>query len=478
MSAEAEWKTGLLFLLLTAARFALGFGFELVPQEAYYLLYAKALALSYFDHPPVLAYLLRGALWLFGERELAPRACAFLVTLGTQLLWLDLARRALGDRWRAGAALFLSTGLFTVLSLISTPDVPLLFFWTLALRWLWQALFEGKRWTWLAAGAAMGLAFDSKYTGVALQGGLALFLLLSPEHRRLWRTPWPWACLLLAQLCMAPVYVWNAQHGFASFLFQTQERAERATGLTALNFLKLLATQSALLGPVLLGALALAAVRWRWLRAQPQRLFLACFFVPTFAGFVALSAVALVKPNWMMPAYLAGALLAAELTPPRWLKASVAACLALQLAAAVELVFYPVPVNSDDTWVGWRALGREVDALVQARPGTFVLAADGYKTSAQLRFYSRAEVYGPNAIGERGLQFDYLDPDLSGLAGRDAYFLDSAPGDLTPALRGEAPGAVRERFERVSELAPLVVSERGRPARKFFVYLCQGYRPR
>ncbi len=472
-------------VLLNAARFLAGFAFDLVPQEAYYLQYAQHLALSYFDHPPALAYLLRVALELLGPRELAPRLCAFLLSVGTQLLWIDLARRHLGDRWPAAAWLFLSTGLFAVTSLISTPDVPLLFFWTLGLRWLWQAVFDERRAAWLLAGVALGLAFDSKYTGLALQGGLVLFLVAAPApaHRRWLRTPWPYLCLLLAQLLMAPVYLWNAQHGFASFAFQTQERVERATGLTAVNFAKLVATQSALVGPFLLAALGLVCLRPRKLLAgvepavRDRRLFLFCFFAPTFALFVAISAFALVKPNWLMPCYLAGALLAVELLPKRWAVANVALCLALHVLAGVELVAYPVAIQSDDTWKGWRALGAEVNRLVAERPGAFVFSADGYKTAAELRFYSTAEVYGPNVLGQRGLQFDYLDPDLSKkLRGRDAWFLDSAPTDLSPDLRGEAPADLRERFMNVKELPPLIISERGRPVRKFYLYWCESYR--
>ena len=43
----------------------------------------------------------------------------------------------------------------------------------------------------------MGLAFDSKYTGIFLPAGLVLFLLLSPNHRRLFASGWFWLSALV-----------------------------------------------------------------------------------------------------------------------------------------------------------------------------------------------------------------------------------------------------------------------------------------
>ena len=45
-------------VLLQLLRLVVGSLFELVPQEAYYLFYARHPALSYFDHPGALAWAL------------------------------------------------------------------------------------------------------------------------------------------------------------------------------------------------------------------------------------------------------------------------------------------------------------------------------------------------------------------------------------------------------------------------------------
>ncbi|MGQ0504062.1 MAG: hypothetical protein ACT4TC_01960, partial [Myxococcaceae bacterium] len=282
---------------------------------------------------------------------------------------------------------------------------------------------------------------------------------------------WPYLALVLAQVTMAPVYIWNAEHGFASFLFQTKDRADHASGLGFVNLFKLLTTQTVLLAPPLFVAMLVA------IREARRHLFLSCFFVPAFVGFFLVSLGALVKPNWLMPAYVTGSLLAAELLSSRWKKLNVGLSLAFHLLVAVELIAYPVPIQSDDTWKGWRALGEQVDRLVAEHPVAFAFSTDGYKTSAELRYYAKTPTYGANVVGVPGLQFDYLDTSFTELAGKDALFLDSDTVDLSAAQRGVIPSEVQARFASVQELPPLIVEERGRPLRKFYAYLCRGYRP-
>ncbi len=481
-------------LRLAAAPF-----FELAPQEAYYALYAQHPALSYFDHPPAIAWLLWPFLEILGRTELAPRLAAWLATLGTGLAFAALARRTL-PRSRRGWALLVagSTLLASVVGLIATPDVPLLLSWTLALLFLHRALFDvagrsdpagtQNAASWLLAGLFMGLAFDSKYTGLFLQLGLLLFLLASPRHRRLLRTPWPYLSVLVAHLAMAPVYWWNATHGWASFLFQSAGRAAGYRGLGLVNAGKLLGTQTALLLPPLLLAITWALVAGlrrlarrgaRPGRASAQVAFLLAFCLPALALFGGLSLFSLVKPNWLTPAYVGAILLAVRLVPaPRVWRWQLGFALPLFALALVEVLGYAVPVRSDDTWFGWRDLAGQVERRAREAGAAFVFADDVYKTTAELRFYSDVPAYAGNVLGRRALQFDHLGEDLRALAGKDALFLDSRPGEEDGGGRrsGAVPQALAERFEQVDELEPITVHRGERLVRKFLVFRCRGYR--
>jgi 4-amino-4-deoxy-L-arabinose transferase-like glycosyltransferase len=452
--------------------------FELVPQEAYYAFYARAPALSYFDHPPLLAWLLASAFRLFGQHALALRIVPFLLTLLTQGAFVALAHRFVPGGTGRAALLFGTTGAVTLLSLIALPDVPLVLAWSLALLALASAVFDGRRWALPLAGLFLGLAFDAKYSGAALWFGLVAFLVASPPHRRLLRTPWPWLALGLAQGVALPVYLWNAEHGWVSFLFQTAGRAETASGLGVRHLAALAGTQAVLLLPPLF--LATAAVVVRGLQGLSRRalvaeeLFLAAFCLPVLVAGVLLSTVVLVKPNWLLPGFLTSTLWVARSSGRRLLRWNLWCSAVLHGLFLGELLFYPVVLRTDDTWVGWRALSTELGARV--RPGEFVFSADDYKTTAELLFYSSLEVYGRNLLGERALQFDYAGVDTARLVGRDALFVDSLPGDPGLLAPEHPPPAHLVRACReVHAEPPIRIRLDGRPVRAFQLWRCLGY---
>jgi 4-amino-4-deoxy-L-arabinose transferase-like glycosyltransferase len=465
-------------------RLAFAPAFDLFPQEAYYFLYSRHLSLSYFDHPPLLAYGLRAATELLGPHALTLRLSAFTLTLGTQFAFLLLLRRTAPPSARGRTlAVLLTSGLFTVLSLISTPDVPLLLFWTLTLLALHRAIFAGEKLAFLLAGVSAGLAFDSKYPGIFLQVGLLLFLFASPHGRRWLRTPWPYLCLGIAQLLAVPVYLWNAQNGFASFRFQTAERLGAAQAPTLRYLLVLVGAQLVLLGPAV--CFALGRELWaapKRLRQEPpaereQTMFLLAFVVPLLAVCLGASLFVQVKPNWLMPCYIAGALLVAPRIDRALVFWSLGWSLLLHGAAADQILLYPVPIRSDDTFYGWSDLARAVVDLTADTPDAFVFSADGYKTSAELAFYGRRKVYAGNVLGLPALQYDYLGDDLQALRTRDALFVDSAPADFTPQRAERTPERLAARFASVEQLDPILIRIGERVVRKFYVYRCHGYRP-
>ncbi len=476
--------TGVAVATLSLARLLFGLRFELVPQEAYYFFWSEHPALSYFDHPPAVAY----ALWLssavFGRTAFAVRFAAFALTLGTLAAFLALSRRFLPSAKRSAALLlFATTPMVTLLTLISTPDVPLVFFWALALVFLHDALFAGRRWAWLAGGLCMGLAFDSKYTAAFLQVGLGVFLLASPRHRPLLKTRWPYLSILVAHVAALPVYIWNWQHQFLSFLFQTKERAiATPPGLTWRFFFGLLGTQAAVLLPPLLLAMAWFIARrgpGLALRKRPSRekpLFLMCFLAPWAVPIAALSLIAQVKPNWLYSAYLSGVLLVSALASRRLLHLNVALSVVLHIVMAVEVLFYPVPLQTDDTWFGWKALAREVAARHAADPKPFIFAADSYKTTAELSFYlPEVAVWGENVLGIPALEFDFIPGPPDPLIGQDALFLDSAPHDFTPDPAPRALEYLLPHFESCAQEDPILIRRREAIVRKFFVFRCRHF---
>ena len=199
----------------------------LMPQGAYYFFYSEHLDWSYYDHPPMVAYILFLFASVFGKAAWVVKLSAWTVTLGSQFLFYKLARLLLDPQKSLLAlAIFVSTTMLSVLSLVVTPDIPLVFTWTLSMIILYEAIFKEKSWAWILGGLAMGLAFDSKYTAVFLPGCLFFFLIISDTHRKKLLTIWPYLSVLMMIVAMLPVIYWNVIHEFASFSFQGANRAQ------------------------------------------------------------------------------------------------------------------------------------------------------------------------------------------------------------------------------------------------------------
>ncbi|MBV7529098.1 glycosyltransferase family 39 protein [Chitinophaga sp. sic0106] len=454
-----------------------------MPQDAYYYFYGQHPALSYFDHPPGVAVLTRTFTDIFGRHSFAIKLGDTVVTLLMVGCFYLLAKKFLSPHkvWKS-LLLMLSTLMVTILSLVTTPDVPLMLWWAVSLLCLYKVIFEHKGHWWIWTGMAMGLAFDSKYTAVLLPAGTVLFLLLSARSRRWLISPWFLLSIVCFFVAISPVIIWNVNNGFASFKFQSSERA----GDIELNWLDVLGVvghQAAILIPVLFFALCYfiwkAARRygWRWWRVPEKELWLLCFFLPVFIGFFLISPVYWVKLNWMMPGYITGIIWVSVWLGNRWLRWQYIISLVVHLALAAEILFYPVPVKSDDTWAGWPGLGKAVQQIHATYPDDFIFSADDYKTSAILNLYMGKMVYSQNIIGKRALEFDYVGTDLQSLKGRNAIFINSLT-DVKDDIDEQAfVKDLQPYFSSVIPLEPIVVKRNGRLVRKWLVFRCIGYNP-
>jgi len=330
----------------------------------------------------------------------------------------------------------------------------------------------------------MGLAFNSKYTAVLLPFGLMLFLLLSPTQRKHLLKPGPWLSLILFAAVAYPVYYWNAQNDFVSFAFQSTGRSSSVSGFGFKPKLLggFMATQMALVFPAAFITLIVLCYKYlkriivSWKLPSDKTLFLGAFFLPTFLGFMLLSPFYWIKINWLVPSYISGFILIAYFFKRKWVRSQIIISIVIHLLILIELTTYIVPIRSDDTWWGWEALSEEVSELRTNYPDHFFFSTDNYKTAAILRFYQDAPTYSTNVIGENGLQFGILDPDLSFLEGQNAILIDSDTRFKNEASPGIAPEKVSPFFQEIQVLPPIILRDKqGKAIRKFNVFACTNY---
>lgn len=473
--------------LVLVLRIAAVFSMGMMPQDAYYyFIYGQHLSLSYYDHPPMIGYLLHLSGLLFGSSVVGIKITDFVTTVLTALAFYRLSVLFLTpEQARRSVVLFVCSLMVTILSLISTPDVPLMLFWCLALIALHHAVFEKRKLYWIWAGLCMGLAFDSKYTGLLLPVGLMGFLLLSTSHRGALRSRGFWLAMVIFVVMAAPVIIWNYQHDFASFRFQSGDRAASMNLLDwkPLSLLGVVGHQSAILTPFVFLGLCVVLFQLTKTYLVSRRklpadvLFLVCFWVPVFAGAIAVSMIYWVKLNWIMPAYVTGLILLVRYMAVKWVRRAVIFSAVTHVALALELFFYPVPVKSDDTWFGWEQLAGKVKQLSAEYPDAFVFSADENKTSSVLSFYLHHLVYSTNIIGENALHFDYIHSDLSRLEGKSALFINSVPNFRNTGREHQYPQRMDLLFDSVQEMDPIIIRNKFGNMRKFLVFYCSNYHP-
>ena len=473
-------------IAIYAIRLVLSLSMGLMPQDAYYYFYSEHLALSYFDHPPMVAYMLKFFSLFLGKSVWAVKLTDFIVTFSSFTAFYYLSSNFLSKERNIKTVFFYATTfLLTIISINTTPDVPLIFFWTLSLISIYKAVFEKKIIFWILSGILMGLAFDSKYTALFLPFGLILFLLISKDHRRFLFSKELFLTIIFFVITVSPVFIWNIQNNWASFRFQSSERAGSISdfNLEPILFLGNLGTQMLILLPVLFIGVVVILSKYvkkifkKGMLRNNKDLFLLSFSLPIILFFFGISLFYWVKLNWIMPGYIAVIILVARYMSLKWLRIQIIISLILHLIFLTEVIFYPVPVKSDDTWYGWEELSAEVKTIQQSVPDSFIFANDGYKTSAALGFFLDEDIYAGNVLGEFALQYSMVYPDLSSLEGKNAIFIDSDKRIKDLNRSKKIPADLKVYFENIEQLDPIIIrNKKGKAMRKFYVYRCENYR--
>ncbi|MDB5583279.1 MAG: hypothetical protein JWR80_8455, partial [Bradyrhizobium sp.] len=193
-------NTALTVLFLVVLRLVAAAWTPLTFDEAYYWMWSKHLAGGYYDHPPMVAFVIRAGTAILGDTELGVRLVSILLALPMSFAVFRTATILFGGmRVAANATILLNvTMMAAVGTLIVTPDAPLLVASSFVLFFLAKVLETGRGAWWLAVGAAVGVALLSKYTALFFGPAILIWLALVPKLRRWLISPWPYVGGLVA----------------------------------------------------------------------------------------------------------------------------------------------------------------------------------------------------------------------------------------------------------------------------------------
>jgi 4-amino-4-deoxy-L-arabinose transferase-like glycosyltransferase len=424
-------------LALFALRLVMAAATGLVDDEAYYRLWSLAPSLSYYDHPPMIAWMIGIGRTLLGDTALGVRLVApFCHLIGAVLLWRTAFLLYGRETARTAVWLLLAMPLLAIGGILMTPDLPSVLFAGCVL-WALAELEHSKNanW-WLAAGAFAGLGLLSKYTNLFLGATILLWLVATPENRRWFRVPQLWIGGLIAVAGAMPVIIWNAGHEWASFSKQFGRVGHSGALGGPLYFTEFLGTFLALASPAIaiLAMLGLIRVVRSAIRHRRSNdILLAAAVLPMLIYFAVHALHDRVQGNWPAPLYPPLAICAAiaihAITPQR--RRSVVFASALGLGFFVTAVIYlnalhPLQAaahlkDPTEQMHGWVEIGDAIEKK-RAEAGAAWIATSSYATTGQLAFAlkGRSDV----AQLDQRIRYEFLPPLSPALLQKPALYVE------------------------------------------------------
>lgn len=196
-------------------------------DEAYYYVWSQHPQLSYFDHPAMVSWLISlGHLFFsFADTPLTSslvlRSFFILISSLTLVVWNQILEKKnfSSNQQVLFFTLFLLNPLLGPGSIIATPDVPLVFFWSLSYLCFLHVV-EKPTLKWSAfLGASLGLAFCSKYHIVLFVISGLIYLAVSKKIKTL-SVLGVLTTIIFGFIFSLPVVYWNFKNDWVSFRFQ------------------------------------------------------------------------------------------------------------------------------------------------------------------------------------------------------------------------------------------------------------------
>ncbi|MCL2485804.1 MAG: glycosyltransferase family 39 protein [Endomicrobia bacterium] len=478
----------------------------LTVDEAHYWVYTKFLDISYFDHPPIIAYVIKISTLIFGDTAFAVRFPAVFIFFFTSWLFFICVKKLYNERTAfVGVVLLNVLPVFSFLgAVISIPDSPLALFWILALLLFILIIETNDKKYWYFLGIITGLAMLSKYNAFIIPVSVTLFLILSPKHRFWFKEKEPYLGLLISVVMFTPVILWNIANDWASFGFQMQHGL--GSSLPKFNFTtfyQCLGAQAGYISPpifLVFVASAYLCVKEAFVKKDRTALLIACFSLPTLIFFNFVATFNEILPHWPAMGYLVLSIYVSHITLKyaniKWFRIyNIAAwtfTVLVIILAYMHIMYKVIPVEkflpkeqvekirhgipeaeridiTNDVF-GWEDLGNEIRRRLAAYPHKekpFILTHKSYLASQIAFAVPEIRVF---CFSDRADAYDIWQRSLRQLRGRNALFISSDFFHFDPTRYGTA-------FASYSEPEAFPIYRNGKKIKNFFFTECKNFRP-
>ena len=372
-------------------------------DEAYYWMYSKYLAWGYFDHPPMIALMIKSG-YLFFHNELGVRIFAVLSQLlALSVIWVLTDKEKRGEKQNIlfFFCLVVILPICNIFGFIATPDVPLILFSTIFLLSYKRFLVKDSWQITFLMGISMAALLYSKYHSVLL------IMLIVLSNLRLLKNFRFYLAAFLALFLFFPHLLWQYSHGFPSFKYHL---IDRVSSFNPSHVPEYLLSQFFFQNPFILCILI-----WIMIKVRSKDLFekaLYYIIIGFFTFFFISSFRYRVEPQWnaliMVPMLI---LVFNNLDYRPWLRSYIKwiaivifpLILFMRLASAID--FLPVSLlkkefHDKKQWV------KDISVLAGNRPVVFT---NSYQRPSVYTFYTGKFAYELNNLAYRKTEYDIWD---------------------------------------------------------------------
>ncbi len=292
-----------LFMLL---RFFWAYWVPFGNDEAYYWDWSRSLMLSYYDHPPMVAWVGKlGSLLLsdysFHSRALVP-VLHFLISILLCCITQNLSQKSSLSRSQY-IAMFLMIQLAPIFSwggVFLLPDIGLIFWVVLAVYIGIKILFskDASVWAFIFWGVCAGMALNSKYHALVIMPFLYVYVWVKSyqrNHAGLFALAFLVACIV-----SAPLWVWNSQNDWVSFSFQTAH-CFSGMNIDMIRGFRVIFAQLLLVSPFIFVSFFMVSLQGSKLQYGSLLRWLS---VPLWVLLMCLAFVKEVLPHWVLVSYI------------------------------------------------------------------------------------------------------------------------------------------------------------------------------
>ena len=404
-----------------------------IGDEAYYWMYAQQLDTGYFDHPPMVAWLIALGNIVFSS-NFGLRICSIILSIAAYyLLWTLIPKKA-KDHPKAillYLLLVIAIPICNLYSFITTPDAALLFFTVVYLKVFNRFLNNQNIINGLLLGISAALLMYTKY-----HGALVIILTLIP-HLKLFKSIHFYTATLVGIILYIPHILWQIEHDFVTFKFHLIDRADKSFKIK--NVINYILATILVLNPILV----VTFINQK-LKKNNSLKYSKHYYYLFYGGlifFLISSFRDKIEPHWIFFTVVPFILFSYPILIKNYNKSFikyglgfvVVLLLSFRVIAMTPSVFEGLLIKDDKTVLEFHKEGKAyfetIDSLANGLPVVFV---NSYQKASKYAFYTSNPSFSANNFFYRKNQYDLWNFDT--LKNKEVLFIGNYPHTFMDSL--------------------------------------------